>query len=168
MYLAVYKEIPKSTCGKLIFNPLVKDLWHQMRLIQIQIWWELKTYLDPLGPFEAHLLTGACIVVVETDILFVGAHCTMIPCGKRVCRGIHVYTMKEFYTIWEMNSHKTKKEYSKKTEKNIKHLISLSEQTMEHVFPRLQRVKVLCTESSKSISQKYLQSKIVCWNPISL
>lgn len=85
-----------------------------------------------------------------------------------VCRGIHVYTMKEFYTIWEMNSHKTKKEYSKKMEKNNKHLISLSEQTMEHVFPKLQKVKLLWTESSKSILQKYLQSKIVRWNPISL
>lgn len=60
-----------------------------------------------------------------------------------MCRGIHVYTMKEFYTIWEMNSHKTKKEYSKKMEKNNKHLISLSEQTMEHVFPKLQKVKLL-------------------------
>lgn len=52
--------------------------------------------------------------------------------------GIHAYIMKEFYTIWEMSGHKIKKEYSKEREKNNRHLISLSEQTMEHVFLRLQ------------------------------
>lgn len=137
---------PWKHTGKLIFNPPVKDLWHQVRLIQIQLWWERKICLDPLGPFEAHPLTGACKAVVEADVLFVGAHCTVFPCGKRVYAGIHAYTMKEFCTIWEMSSHKIKTKYSKEREKNNKHFISLSEQTMEHVFLRLQRVRLLCTE----------------------
>ena len=70
-----------------------------------------------MGPSEVDPLPGACSAAAEADVLLVGAHCAMIPCGKRVCGGTHACAMREFYTIWETSSHKIKKEYSEEKEK---------------------------------------------------